>query len=202
MRELEQIVLEATTRDTTHHSTVSALRKSGRIPAIVYGKDQEPLAVSVSEKLFQQRGALAKSLVELHVGDQQYNAIVQQIQRDPVSRRILHIDFYRVHLDEPIVVSVPLHVTGIDEVERRRGVVQLQTREVEIEALPVDMPEVITVDISHLEPGEHLSVGEITLPPKVTLRSEPDEVVVTVLEGKQTEEEEEQPAAEGETTAE
>ncbi|MCL6626478.1 50S ribosomal protein L25 [Alicyclobacillus shizuokensis] len=185
---MEQIVLEATARDTSQHSTVSSLRRQGQVPAIVYGRNQEPVAVAVSERLFQQRGALAKSLVELHMGgEEKVHAIVQQIQRDPVTRRILHIDFYRVEMDKPVTVSVPLHVTGVQEVEKRRGVVQIQTREIEIEARPVDLPEVITVDISGLQPGEHLSVGEVRLPDGVTLKSEPTEVVVSVLVGKQAE---------------
>ncbi|WP_026962264.1 50S ribosomal protein L25 [Alicyclobacillus herbarius] len=183
---MEQIVLEATARDTSHHSTVSRLRQAGQVPGVVYGRNKDPMAVSVSEKMFRQRGALAKSLVELRLDGETVHAIVQQIQRDPVSRRILHVDFYRVELDKPVTVSVPLHVTGVEEVEKRGGVVQIQTREIEIEARPVDLPETLAVDISSLEPGEHLEVGNINLPTGVTLRSEPTEVVVTVLAGKQS----------------
>lgn len=176
-------VIEAIPRDT-NGSTLTKLRASGEIPAIVYGLGLDPTPISVSEKAFQGFSALRKSLVELTVAGQKLNTIVQEVQRHPVTKKILHIDFLQVDLNQPTDTKVPVHVVGIEEVERRGGIVQQQTHEVELHALPRSMPEVLTVDVSDLEVGESVSVGTIKIPSGVEFRSDPNEVVASVIAGR------------------
>jgi large subunit ribosomal protein L25 len=176
-------VIEAIPRDM-NGSTLTKLRATGEIPAIVYGIGSDPTPISVSEKAFQGFSALRKSLVELTVAGKKVNTIVQDVQRHPVTKKILHIDFLQVDLNQPIDTKVPLHVVGIEEVERRGGVVQQQTHEVELHALPQSMPEVLTVDVSDLEVGESVSVGTIKIPSGVEFRSDPNEVVASVIAGR------------------
>ncbi|QQE79406.1 50S ribosomal protein L25 [Alicyclobacillus sp. SO9] len=183
-------VLEAEVRDT-HGSTLARLRKGGRVPAVVYGNGMPATAISVLDKAFIGENPLRSGLVQLALDGKKVNAMIHQIQRHPVSLDILHIDFYQVNLNEPIDSKIPVHVHGVEEVERRRGIVQQQLREVEVHALPEKTPEYLSVDVSNLENGDHLSLGDIELPAGVELRSDAAEVVVSVLVSKRTAETEE-----------
>lgn len=188
---MDHQVLEAEVRDT-HGSTLTRLRKGGRVPAVVYGNGMPATAISVSEKAFVGESPLRSGLVELTLDGTKVNAMIHQIQRHPVSQDVLHIDFYQVNLNEPIDSKIPVYVHGVEEVERRHGIVQQQLREVEVHALPEKTPEYLSVDVSNLENGEHLSLGDIELPGDVTLRSDTAEVVVSVLVSKRTAETEEE----------
>lgn len=182
---MDQQVVQATTRDT-HGSTLTKLRLQGEIPGVVYGNGQASTPISVPEKAFTGEGGVRRSFVELVVDGKKVNAMVHDIQRHPVSKKVLHIDFYEVRMDQPIDSKVSVNIQGIEAVERRRGIVQQQLREVEVHALPSATPEYLNVDVSGLDIGDHLSAVDISLPAGVTLRSEPSEVVVTVLAAKHT----------------
>jgi len=179
----ETQTLQARVRDTAG-STLTQLRREGYIPAVIYGEGIEPTNISVPEKAFTGEAALHKTLVELDVNGQKINAMVHVLQRHPVSKKILHIDFYKVRLDQPIDTKIPVHVHGTEAVEKRRGIVQQQLREVEVHALPNATPEYLTVDVSNLDAGQHITVSDMELPAGVTLKSEGTEVVVAVLASK------------------
>jgi large subunit ribosomal protein L25 len=182
---MDHHTVEAKVRETSG-STLTKLRNEGSIPAVVYGNGMKAMAIAVPEKAFVTDTGVHKGLVELTVDGNKLNAMVHDVQRHPVSKKVLHIDFYQVRLDQPIDTKVQLHVQGIEEVERRRGIVQQQLREVEVHALPHATPEYLTVDVTALEVGEHLSAGDIELPDGVTLRSDAAEVVASVLSAKRS----------------
>ncbi|MBX5436595.1 MAG: 50S ribosomal protein L25 [Alicyclobacillaceae bacterium] len=192
---MEQIQLTGEVREGTQRSVLRALRRSGKIPAVLYGRGMEPVKLAVSEKELARRG-LGHSFVKLTVDGRAYDVLVQHVQKDPLSGKILHIDFQTVDRERPVDIHLPVHVEGIEEVERRGLVVQQQTREVEVRALPKDTPEFLEVDIRHLEAGQHLTVADIPLPPGVQLRSDGDEVLVTVLAPRRGSDEPEETAAE------
>lgn len=177
------LVIEASERDVKG-TTRATLRAQQLVPAVVYGHGMEPITIAVSEKLFQGTTAIGKTLAKMKVGGKTMDVMVHAVQRDPVSRTVLHVDFYKVNLSEPIDVKIPLHVAGIEAVERKRGIVQQQTREVTIHVLPQNAPEVLTVDVSDLDVGDHFTVGDLSLPKGAELRSEPSEVIVSVLAAK------------------
>ncbi|MCL6445963.1 MAG: 50S ribosomal protein L25 [Alicyclobacillus sp.] len=183
---MEQVEMTAQLRTETSGAALRALRSAGFVPAVVYGSQMTPLAISVPAKWFDSAAASGKTLVSLRVNGQTMDVMVQDIQRDPVSRRVTHVDFYRVDMARMLDVRVPVHVNGSEEVERRGGIVQQQAREVEVTARPADAPQYISVDVSHLRPGDHITAGELVLPPQVTLKSDPAEVVVSILAPKQT----------------
>jgi large subunit ribosomal protein L25 len=102
------------------------------------------------------------------------------VQRDPVTGRLIHVDFAPVNMQERIEVTVPLHVVGESPGSEEGGVLQQVAYEVRIESLPGDIPQELTIDVSSLGMGENLTLADLTLPEGVTLISEPEEVAVTV----------------------
>lgn len=177
------------------------IRREGKIPAVVYGRTSSPKTVAVDRRELQQaldRGA--NRLIALTLEGQTTNVMVKEVQRHPLRGSILHVDFHAVALDEVINVRVPVSVHGEESVAAGGGIVQHQLREVEVSCLPGSVPGHLEVDITGLHVGEHVSAGDIVLPAGVSLVSEADEIVVTVVAPRAAEEakpeaEEEEPAA-------
>jgi large subunit ribosomal protein L25 len=117
-------------------------------------------------------------------------ARVVDAQRDPVSGRLVHVDFAPVNMTERIEVTVPLHVTGDAPGVEEGGVLQQVAYEIQVESLPGDIPQEITLDVSNLGMNENLTLGDLTLPEGVALISEPEEVAVTVTAPTEISEEE------------
>ncbi|MDQ0190160.1 50S ribosomal protein L25 [Alicyclobacillus cycloheptanicus] len=180
---MEHLIMEAAAR--TGHAALSQLRQDGLVPAVLYGGQEAPVSITVAEKDLERAKVGSKNLVELRVNGENVSAFWQDVQRDPVSRRILHADFYRVDLSAHVDVRVPLHLHGVEAVEKRGGVVQQQTRELEIRALPSDVPEYISVYVGDMEIGDHIEVAKVVLPPGVTSRTSGQVVVASVIAPKQ-----------------
>jgi large subunit ribosomal protein L25 len=102
------------------------------------------------------------------------------VQRDPVTGRLIHVDFAPVNMQERIEVTVPLHIVGESPGAEEGGVLQQVAYEVQIESLPGDIPQELTIDVSNLGMGENLHLADLTLPEGVTMISDPEEVAVTV----------------------
>ncbi|MFW5686881.1 MAG: 50S ribosomal protein L25, partial [Halanaerobium sp.] len=106
---------------------------------------------------------------------------IKDYQKDVIKQNLLHVDFQFISMDEKITVSVPMHLEGEAAGVRDGGVLQQLLREIEIDALPAEIPEEITIDISELEVGESLSVADLELPEGIDLVTDSDEVIVTVV---------------------
>jgi large subunit ribosomal protein L25 len=142
-----------------------------------------PVAVSPREI-----GAILKSasgentLFDLDIGGTRRRVILKEFQREPLRGQLLHADFYEVALDKALQVKIPIELDGVPVgVKLQGGIVDFVTRELEVECLPADIPEKITVDISHLELGKHFRVSELKLGEKVKILVEPDVVVAHVV---------------------
>jgi large subunit ribosomal protein L25 len=182
---------------------VKRLRRSGILPATVYGKGVEPIAVQVDARSFNNvyRRAGRTSLIELHIADRQpLAAFIHALQRHPVTRDIIHADFRAVDLSQEVEVAVPLHIESESPlVESGEAVLNQVLNAIEIRALPSDIPAHITVDISILDAfDKSIHVRDLTLPPGATLVTPGDELVVGLAHTRAAEEEE----ATEETTAE
>ena len=122
------------------------------------------------------------TLFDLEIGGKRRKVILKEFQREPLRGKLLHADFYEVALDKKIEVKVHIELEGTPVgVKMQGGIVDFVTRELEIECLPADIPEKVTVDISHLELGKHLRVSDLKVPEKVKVLMEPDVVVVHVV---------------------
>ena len=178
------LTLTAEKREARPQSTVTRLRRQGRIPGVLYGKNRDNRLLHVDQgelvRLLQQEGSSA--VLQLQLEGETQAVIIQELQRDPVKGQILHVDFKAIRMDEPIEKEVPLKLEGEAPGEKAGGVLQQQLRYVEIRCLPSQLPGEISVDVSNLEIGDVLTLAEVPLPEGVELLSDPDQVVVSVVE--------------------
>jgi large subunit ribosomal protein L25 len=161
------------------------LRHEGRVPGVVYGNGVGPLAVSVERRLL--RSALSgpaglNSVIELNVEGAVHPVVVKDLQRDPVRRAVTHVDFLVVNLLEDIEVEVPVVLVGHSKkIEAEGGLVDQQLQTLTVVTTPRNIPNDITIDVSELELGDHVTVADITLPSGVTTPLDPDTIIVTTI---------------------
>ncbi len=183
---MSEITIEVNAREVKGKNANRRLRASGYIPAVVYGggRDSVPIQVEkkvISELLRQEGGEHAVFLLKLTGTDKSRHTMVREIDIDPVSREIVHIDFQRVLMTEKVRVSVGIELQGTPEgVKNEGGVLDFITREVEIESLPGDIPAKLTLGVSALHIGDHLEAKDLELPDGVELMDEPEKVLVSV----------------------
>lgn len=199
---MEEIRLRAEKRTQGGKNPARRMRRQGFIPAILYGKDVEPISLSVSAKdwrMLQGRiksNTIIKMEVKANGNTDERPVMVKDVQRAPISDAILHLDFLQVSMERVVQVEVPIHFVGTPAGVVKGGVIEQHLRTIMIESLPGQIPEKIEVDISHLEIGDAIHVNEISLP-GVKLLAPPDVAVVGVTPP----EAEEKPAAAEEAPA-
>ncbi len=165
---------------------VASLRRSGLVPAVLYGKGQEPISLQVPQKefkkTFQQAGE--STLVYVNVGGKVYPTIIHDVARHPHSNDVIHADFYKVNLDEKIKTNIPVVFVGeAPAVKSLGGIFVRNLNELEVEALPQDLPHELSVDISKLENfGDQILVKDINVGKGVTVMGNADDIVATVQE--------------------
>ena len=199
---MEKIKLEAEIRKIVGKK-VKKLRSEGIIPANLFGKDIKSTSLQVTGDKFRKifRKAGETSVVEIAFDKKIEPALIHKVQKDPVTDKIIHIDFQKVNLKEKITAHVPLVLIGESPAEKSGTGLILQTiNELEIESLPGDIPHQIEVDISKLgEIGETVHIKDLKIDrEKVEVKNESEDVVVTVQNAEMKEEpiEEEAPAPE------
>lgn len=182
----EKVILEAEVREGKGKEFARKIRGSGFIPAIVYGKNKEPRPLKVRARDL--RLALEASggrLINLKVLDggreESYPVLVTEVQKDPIKRETLHVDFHAISLTEKVRVMVPVTLSGEEKRVNDGGILQLMVTEVEVECLPTDIPEHIQADVSNLSIGKSLHAGELEVPGGVTLLTPEEEVIVSVV---------------------
>ncbi len=175
--------LEASPREIVGKK-VKQLRRQGMVPAVVYGRESEPINLTVDHKAL--RSVLAHAggtqLIALQVGSQSIPALAREVQRDPIAGNILHVDFYRVAMDRLIRAEVPVVVVGESPVvASREGILIHLTNSVEVEALPADLPPSIQVEASTLTAvGQHILVSDLPVPAGVRIVTDPGELILKI----------------------
>lgn len=171
---------------------VKHLRTSGQIPATIYGRHFDPisiqfLAIELS-KIFEHAGE--SSLVEVHIDDNKYPVIFKNPQFHPITGDLIHIDCYKVNLKEKITTTVPVELIGESPAVKNGNVLMHVLNEIEIEALPADLPEKIEVDVSNLlEIDNKITVADLILDrSKIEIKNSPEQVVA-LIEAPKVEEE-------------
>ncbi|HEY6674906.1 MAG TPA: 50S ribosomal protein L25 [Rubrobacteraceae bacterium] len=215
----DNVDLQAEEREERGKNAARRLRASGMTPAVLYGEGNEAggstaLAVPTRVVDYTLHHFGDNALYNIAIDGDTSTARVVDAQRDPVSGLLVHVDFAPVNMTERIEVTVPLHVPGEAPGVDEGGVLQQVAYEIQVESLPGDIPQEITLDVSNLGMNENLTLGDLTLLEGVTLLSEPEEVAVTVTAPTEISEEEmeaagiveeptdEEEAAEGEEAAE
>lgn len=186
---MKQVVLEAEVRDVAKNLNV--IRKAGQVPAVFYGKKEQPIAISVDAKKFmsivEKEGA--NVIIELKFKDSSKPAIVKELQRHVLTQAPNHIDFQSISLTDKIEILVPIHVEGIaDGVKNAGGTLEHVMREIKVKCLPQDMPSKISLDVTSLKVGDDLTVAQLPKLEGIEYIHDPKAVVVTVI-GQSAEEE-------------
>ncbi|MFZ3011828.1 MAG: 50S ribosomal protein L25 [Minisyncoccia bacterium] len=183
--------IKAKTRDAS--VKVDALRKSGEIPAVFYGAGKETTPISVETIEFKKvwREAGESSAVKITTPAGNIDALIHEVQVDPITEEPIHVDFLAIDMKKKITVKVPLEFDGVSNaVKSGIGNLVKSIHELEVEALPADLPHSLSVDISKLETlKDQIFVYDVELPSGVTLVSNPSDVVASIIE--QVEEKEE-----------
>ena len=203
MEKMEKVVIPAERR-TVRGKQVGALRRAGKLPGVIYGHhvDPTPITLDLHSASRQLSGLTASSLVTIKLDDQELSALVREKQRDYVRGTLLHVDFQAVSLTEKIraKVAVILHGTS-PAVKDYNGIVVSGISELEVEALPQDLPEQFTLDISVLKQvGDGLYVRDIPTSENVLILTHPEEMIAVVTGAAKEEEEEGIAAVEGATS--
>jgi len=185
--------------------TPRALRRSGYTPCVMYGRESAPASIQIeTAQLARLISRAGSSMVTITVEgvDTPYSALVREVQRDPVTRRLVHVDFLTVQANQVIRNEIPIVQKGFAPVVQRGGVIIQILERVEIECLPADMPHSIPIDISSLATfNSHLTVADLEIPANITVLTPMDAEVVHAM-APMREEVVEAPAAEAaETTA-
>lgn len=196
---MKTIELQATYRKDVGKTHVKKVRAGAQIPAVVYGSKTKPVSIQVDYRSFEHiihTGAGENVLINLKVSGEKKldeRVILKEVQHDPVTDRIKHIDFHVVSLTEKIEIKVRLVTKGEAPGAKAGGILDVVHHEIEVRCLPTEMPEKLEADISHLEIGDSLHIKDIAIPKGVECLLAADEVVVTVHAPKA---EEEKPAEE------
>ena len=209
MARTDSTALTITPREAAGSRQARRLRRQGTVPGVLYGGGQEPVPFQVSARTLRQALAHAGAVLDVTVeGGSSSPAVLKELNRHPVSGETVHVDLLRVRLDQPIQSTVILELTGVDQSPgvRDGGVLEQVTRELTIEALPTDIPDTMTHDVSEMQIGDTLSLESVRPPAGVTLVDDPETVVATVtpprLQVEPTEEIEEETEVVGEAAAE
>ena len=203
----EQLTLPAETRDRAGKGASRALRRDGRVPAVIYGEKKEPLAIHVEEKLLHKMlrtGHFMNSIVMIDVGGKPNRTLPKAVDFHPVSSRPIHVDFLRIGEHTKVTVAVPVRFDNDEDSPglKRGGVLNVVQHEIELVCDAASIPNEIHIDLTGLEIGDSIHISQVNLPEGVTpANTDEDFTVATIVAPsamKAEETEEEAEAAEGE----
>ncbi len=187
-----EATLNAVKRDDFGKNAVRRLRRTGMIPAVLYGgaaRDErgapEATPIAVDPKILGRilhSGLGANTLIGLHLGDAESRVMIREYQLDPVTHELLHADFYRIALDKRVQVTVPVVLKGEAKgVKQQGGLLDFVHREIEVECLPTEIPEKIELDVTELMLHQGIRLRDVTETARWTPVSDPDTLLVHVI---------------------
>jgi large subunit ribosomal protein L25 len=173
--------LDVHQREAASSRATRRLRRAGQVPGVLYGGGADPVPFSVESRTLRHALAARGAVLELSIdGGKGEPAVLKDAARHPVRGELLHIDLLRVDLTQPITAIVPVHLVGGDDSPgvREGGILDAVTRELNIEALPSDIPESVDVDVSAMEMNGTLQLSDVNAPGGVTFLDDPDATVI------------------------
>ena len=175
--------LSITPREPEGSRATRRLRRSGRVPGVLYGGDAGPLTFSADARELRHALAARGAVLEVSDGGSATPAILKSAQHHPVRGETTHVDLLRVNLDVAIAAVVPLELTGGDDAPgvKEGGVLEQITRELNLEALPTAIPESIVHDVSLMQINDTITLADVTAPSGVTLLDDLEETTVATL---------------------
>jgi large subunit ribosomal protein L25 len=176
--------LDVISRTANGSRAARRLRRSGRVPGVLYGGKEESLGFDVDARELRLALASSGAVLDLSIdGSEATPVVLKEAQRDPVRGQTVHVDLLRVRLDEAIHATVPLELTGTEEAPgvKEGGVLEQITRELNVEALPTAIPESIVHAVGEMQIGDTIGLAAVVMPEGVTLLDDVEEVVVATL---------------------
>jgi large subunit ribosomal protein L25 len=177
--EFVQITVEE--RPETGSRRMRVLRGRGLVPAVLYGQGKKTLSLTVAERELERFSRTGSRLVELRLKDQARLAIVREVQHDPVTDLVLHVDFVRVDRDKPIEASVPVAYKGRAKGATTGGIFQALVNDLRVRCRPTDLPRELAIDVTAMEVGHSLHAKDIAMPPGVVLVEDPESLIAHVV---------------------
>lgn len=180
---MEQTIISAELREKAGvRGTLSAYRAAGKVPAVVYGMNKEPVSIAVDEKAI--TAAYKKDanvVIDLKYGDKEDTVIIKAIQRHPVKNNFWHVDLQRIDVNKKVIVKIPVVLMGdAPGVKIQGGLLEHNLRKLDVEALPRDIPHDISIDITKLNINESIRVKDVKVDSKIALLDDPEMIVVSV----------------------
>lgn len=194
------IELKAEFRNVAGKGAARAIRKEQNIPAVIYGEKKEPTAITLNMRDFEmllKQPSLRTKLFQINTPKGKEDAMLMDIQYHPVSDRVIHVDFKRINVKEPVSVSVPLELANVETSRGLKlgGVLNFAVRKVALKGLVHDIPEKIVVDLADLNIGEVVHGTDLVLPKGIELGLHQAELAFITIGGKMPEEADNKPAA-------
>jgi large subunit ribosomal protein L25 len=192
---MSELTIDVQKRENTGKGHNRRARSGGLIPAVVYGGGKDSVSIQIDRKSMLDLMKKAGSenpiyLLKLTDSGGERHAMIREVQIDPISRQVLHIDFQRVLMDQKVRVQVPVELVGVAYgVKTQSGVLDFVTREVQVECLPGDIPKQVELDVTEIHAGHHAEARDLKLPNGVTLLDEPDKVIISITHARTEESE-------------
>ena len=191
----EQVNLNATNREVEGKSSSRQLRRSGSVPAVIYGGEKDPIRISILEKDIAKAAEIpgfATQILNINISGEEQNVIVKEIQRHPATQRVLHADLQRVNPDTKISISVPVRFLNEDScmgVKMHGGAISRLINNIDITCLASNLPEYLEVDVAELDVGDSIFLSALNLPegveiPSLALGEDRDQAAVSITEAK------------------
>ena len=205
---MSETTLEVHPREAAGKNVNRRLRAAGQLPAVVYGAGKAPVPIQVETRKVEDllrldSGENTVFLLELAGTGKSRHTMIRELQSDSLTGELIHIDFYRVMMDQKVRVAVPVEIVGESTgVRNEAGLLDFITREVEVECLPAEIPNQIRLDVTPLHVGQHVEAGELEIPEGVELLEDPERVIVSIVVKRAVHLEEEEEEAEELLTAE
>jgi len=181
MEKMEKYILNAEKREVLGKK-VKGLRREGKLPAVIYGQEIEPISITLDTKQVHKvlKVVGANTLISIKVGKEEFLTLVREIQREVIVRDLLHMDFQAVSLEETITTSLPVVMVGVAPVvEDFEALLIVSMDELQIEAKAKDLPDTISVDVSNMmEIGDNILVKDLVISGDVTILDDPDGIVI------------------------
>ncbi|HAK45640.1 MAG TPA: 50S ribosomal protein L25 [Spirochaeta sp.] len=178
---MDNKTLSAEIRTELRKSGAKKVRKSGRIPAVIYGHN-EPVNISVDDIEFTKKfeKISENTIITINVGKNSYSVLVKNFQDDILTQQIKHIDFFEIEKGKTLKTNIPVHIEGSAKGAREGGLLEVRLHELEVECLPKDIPESITINVEELEAGDAIHVGDVEIPKGVKVLNMLEQTVVSV----------------------
>jgi large subunit ribosomal protein L25 len=178
---MENKIIKAEIRNKLGKQYSKKIRKEGKVPGIFYMKKSEPIPFECNVRELKDIGRYGTRIITVTLNDKTVDGLLREIQYDPVNDDILHIDVMGIDLKEKVTISVPVVLVGTAiGIKTFGGILEHLTREIEIECLPTDIPERIEFDVSNMNIGDSIHIGDLKIE-KVRIISKPDLVLATVV---------------------